>query len=66
MVFIEGLHYSFSAEGLNKLFAPFGTVLWSRLIVDTNGEVFFLSDTYRCPRIANRSQPFRGSMALKF
>ncbi len=41
MVFIEELHYSFSAEGLNKLFAPFGTVLWSRLIVDTNGEVFF-------------------------
>jgi RNA recognition motif-containing protein len=40
MVFIEGLHYSFSAEGLKKLFAPFGTVLWSRLIVDTNGESF--------------------------
>jgi RNA recognition motif-containing protein len=40
MVFIDGLHYSCSVEGLKKLFAPFGTVIWSRLIVDTNGESF--------------------------
>ncbi|MEP7153423.1 MAG: RNA-binding protein [Nitrospira sp.] len=40
MLFIEGLHISCSVEGLKQLFAPFGTVLWSRLIVDTNGHSF--------------------------
>jgi RNA recognition motif-containing protein len=40
MLFIEGLHLTCSAEGLKQLLAPFGTVLWSRLIVDTNGHSF--------------------------
>jgi RNA recognition motif-containing protein len=40
MVLIEGLHSSCSMDGLKQLFAPFGTVLWSRLIVDTNGHSF--------------------------
>ena len=40
MLFIEGLHISCTIEGLKQLFAPFGTVLWSRLIVDTNGQSF--------------------------
>ena len=40
MLFIEGLHLTCSAEGLKQLLEPFGTVLWSRLIVDTNGHSF--------------------------
>jgi RNA recognition motif-containing protein len=40
MLFIEGLDISCSVEGLKELFGPFGTVLWSRLIVDTNGHSF--------------------------
>lgn len=40
MLFIEGLHISYSVEGLKQLFAPFGTVIWSRLIADTNGHSF--------------------------
>lgn len=40
MLLIEGLHLSCSMHGLQQLFAPFGTVLWSRLIVDTNGHSF--------------------------
>jgi RNA recognition motif-containing protein len=40
MLFIEGLHLTCRAEGLKQLLAPFGTVLWSRLIVDTNGHSF--------------------------
>ena len=40
MLLIEGLHLSCSMHGLQQLFAPFGTVLWSRLIVDTNGHSY--------------------------
>jgi len=40
MLFIEGLHISCSLEGLKRLFAPFGTVVWSRLIVDGNGQSY--------------------------
>ena len=40
MLLIEGLHLSCSMDGLKQLFAPFGTVLWSRLITDTNGHSF--------------------------
>jgi RNA recognition motif-containing protein len=36
MVYIEGLHVSITVADLKALFAPFGTVLWSRLVIDTN------------------------------
>jgi RNA recognition motif-containing protein len=40
MLFVEGLDVSCSREGLKDLFVPFGTLLWSRLIMDTNGHSF--------------------------
>ncbi len=40
MLFVDGLDISCSVEALKELFAPFGTVLWSRLITDTNGHSF--------------------------
>jgi RNA recognition motif-containing protein len=31
---------SCTVEGLTKLFAPFGTVVWTRLIIDSNSQTF--------------------------
>ena len=40
ILFVEGLDASCSVGELKELFVPFGTVLWSRLIADTNGHSF--------------------------
>jgi RNA recognition motif-containing protein len=45
MLFIEGLDASCSVGGLKELFVPFGTVLWFRLITDTNGHSFCVGYT---------------------
>ncbi len=65
MLLIEGLHLSCSMHGLQQLFAPFGTVLWSRLIVDTNGHSFCFGYAQMSTHV-NRSRPLLDSMAPPF
>ena len=38
LVYICCLPACFTPMALNELFAPYGTVLWSRLVQDTNAE----------------------------
>lgn len=40
MLAVDNLHPSCTATDLRELFSPFGQVLWSRLIVDTNAYAF--------------------------
>ena len=38
MLVVDNLHPSFTASHLRDLFAPFGKIVWSRLVVDTNDQ----------------------------
>ena len=37
-LFVDGLPTSFTHEQLREVFAPVGTVLWSRIVADANGQ----------------------------
>ena len=37
-LFVDGLAPSFTHQQLRELFAPIGTVLWSRIVTDANGQ----------------------------